>query len=251
LAVAGDNLLELHSQRKQPPTVSANLVLQHRSYKMKNIILITALLLLESIALAQANYGIRFNLGCSKISLENERFELNSETHFAPSGQVGIFYLIPIKGISTIGLEMVISQIDGKEISHPLFTGPNKTYSSYSNIETYTHITYLCLPIYYEINLNSLSLNAGMQVAYCLLSKEKVKGTVIIEGDEDSWEKTTSNIGIDRFDAGFRLGLAYKISSKISIEGEYYYGINNINSSNSSYKSKIQQISTGIRYNFK
>ena len=218
---------------------------------MKINFLIIAFFFIESLVLGQTNYGIKFNLGLSKISLKNEPSEFNSKTHFTPSGQVGMFYLIPIKNISSIGLEAVISQIEGKEISHPLFLSPNGTYSSYSSIEIYTHITYLCLPVYYEIKLHDLSLNAGMQVAFCLLSSEKIKGKVIIEGEEDSWKKTYENIGIDKFDIGFRLGLAYEISKKISIDGEYYYGINNINGSNSSYKSKIQQISTGIRYNFK
>ncbi|BDX37804.1 hypothetical protein CYCD_11590 [Tenuifilaceae bacterium CYCD] len=219
---------------------------------MRIILSTIIILFIETSIYGQINYGIKSNLGISMI-VQNYDNSSNAKTYIAPSGQIGAFSSLKIKNKSYIGLELLINQIEGREeiFYETSWSWPYNESIGDSKVKFYTHITYISIPTYYELKLNKLILNAGLQFSYCMLSSEKVKVTETVEWGTDTWEKTNKNLNIDKFNIGSRLGGAYVITSKFSIEGVCYYGLNNINSSNSTVKSKPLQITVGIRYKIK
>lgn len=71
----------------------------------------------------------------------------------------------------------------------------------------------------------------------------------IVDGVSETVENRYDNIYIKNFDFGPKAGVIYKLNEKLAIEGTYYYGINNLLKGDPIlWKSKIQQLTLGIRY---
>ncbi|MEO8762357.1 MAG: outer membrane beta-barrel protein, partial [Bacteroidia bacterium] len=175
------------------------------------------------------------------------------------------FYNLPIRNHEVFGVELLFTQIESKEQIVDTF---GTAYKNYPNgaiplISTNTvskHISYLSLPVHYGINVKKFTFNVGMQFSVRLLSSAK-------EVIQDSYTNNASGYGfvltpstatynykrliIKDVDFGETVGILYHLTNKFAIEGNYYYGFNNIYpNSRRTTQWKTQQITLGLRYAF-
>jgi len=124
-----------------------------------------------------------------------------------------------------------------------------RVYLGYRKDNSYRHISYLSLPVYYGFTINRLVINAGFQISYSISSSGREKDYAIVEGITYTSDNKVDNINIRRFDYGPKAGIIYNLTDKLAVEGTYYYGLNNIQKGNPIlWKLKVQQATLGIRY---
>lgn len=221
---------------------------------MRNLLKLTVIL---SIVIAfncntfgQQQFGIKVSGGVSKItkSINEEGWGNPSTTPFMISGQVGFYYKLPVSEKSSLGAEVLLSQIEGKEKSDGYMT-PDGFSVVAAEDNFYRQISYLSLPVYYGYTIKKLTINGGFQVSYAISSSGRLKSSGIWHGQPVSQESKWDDISIENIDFGLRVGIIYNLTKKLAVEGTYYYGLNNINNGDvTAWKLKVQQITFGIRY---
>lgn len=201
---------------------------------------------------ANQQWGIKAGGGLSKITNSVKSVNANPVTPFVPSGQIGLFYSRPLKRKSSLGAELLFSQVEGKDILEFDLTDINGNKAGFSSNILYRHISYLSIPVYYGYTFKLLTINGGLQVSYTLASSGREKSSVILNEAEEYRESANRNvddINITKFDFGPRAGMVYQLNSKLAVEASYYYGLNNILKGGSpAWKLGVQQAILGIRY---
>jgi hypothetical protein len=232
---------------------------------MKKLLALILFLIFNIAVIAQSSFGFKINGGVSNIS--DKLYDPNIETHtnyFKPSGQVGFFYNMPIRTHEVFGIELLFTQIESKEkIIDTMGYAYNLNGSTSPVISNYTiskHISYLSLPVHYGINVKKFTFNVGMQFSVRLLSSAQ-------EIEQDSYTNNASGYGfvltpstttynykrwiIKDVDFGQTVGIIYHFTNKFAIEGNYYYGFNNIYPDNRrTTEWRTQQLTLGLRYAF-
>ena len=217
---------------------------------MKLHLTLFALLIISLSALSQKDYGVKINGGLSRIS---NTFGDNIDDYHIQlplSGQAGFFYNYHIGGKSVIGAELLFNQTEGKEYVDVDFTDETGKYLETGKFYTYSHISYLTLPVYYGVKFNKLSVNLGFQGSFYLFSSSIRKTEGSLNGESIDAKSEPNEMIIDTYNIGPRIGVVYNLDAKISLEANYYYGLNNIYSKGSYYERKVQQMLIGIRYSF-
>ena len=200
----------------------------------------------------QQQFGIKVSGGLSKITNSMELQDVTFATPFVPSGMVGFYYNLALSKKSSLGAELLFSQIEGKEKWEVDFIDLDGNKVGHGTDLTYRHISYLSLPVYYGFNIKKFTINGGFQISYALASSWREKNVATINGVPDgtyNYNRTTDDINIENIDFGPRAGIIYNLTKKLAVEGTYYYGLNNIQKGDPSYwKLKVQQAALGIRY---
>jgi len=200
----------------------------------------------------QHQFGIKASGVLSRITYSTDFLGENPTTPFVPSGQAGLFYNFQFGKKSSLGAELLFSQIEGNEkLEDDLYTLNEfgRVYLGYRKDNSYRHISYLSLPVYYGFTINRLVINAGFQISYSISSSGREKDYAIVEGITYTSDNKVDNINIRRFDYGPKAGIIYNLTDKLAVEGTYYYGLNNIQKGNPIlWKLKVQQVTLGIRY---
>lgn len=201
----------------------------------------------------QSQFGIKAGAGLSTITNSMDNSDGTLTTPFVLSGQGGFFYNLQFGKFSSFGTELLFSKIEGKEILevdyYTLDGSGNRNYMGHRKDDFYRHISYLSLPIYYGFKISRLVINAGVQVSYSISSSGREKDHAVFEGENYNTDIKTNDINIKHFDYGPRAGIIYHLTSKLAVEGTYYYGLNNIQKGDPpSWKLKVQQATLGIRY---
>jgi hypothetical protein len=232
---------------------------------MKRILTIFVFLIFKVAVLAQASFGIKINGGVSKFydNMYNHTFGTQT-SYFMPSGQAGIFFNLPVRTHEVFGIELLFTQITGKEKEVDTIG----TYSSYGNttklISTNNlsrNISYLSLPIYYGIKIKKLTIKVGLQVSARLMSSGQsvTQGNFDAQGNLVPFGTYTSTLKTNKLyikDGAFgqTAAITYNLTPKFSLEANYYYELSNIY--RKPYISgietiwKFQQITLGLRYAF-
>ena len=162
-----------------------------------------------------------------------------------------IFYSKQLNEKSTIGSELLFVQIEGKELLKTQVINEIGDHTGeFITSEGYQHISYISLPIYYGIALNKTTVNLGFQGMLTIASSGREKGQAPLNGDIFTWDIKYEKLNIDKYDFGPRVGIIYELAEKISLEGNFYYGINNIlcKTAHPDFIWKSQQVIIGIRY---
>lgn len=204
---------------------------------------------------SQQNLGLKLNAGISRIS--NSFYpHMNPKPDWpvrvAPSGQIGLFYYFGFGEKSILGAELIFNQIEGMEKLKLRFTDRYGNSTLWAIDHTYTHISYLSLPVYYGFVIKKLSIHFGLQTSYALVSSGRSKG-----GSTDGsfkYDNKYDKLNIDKYDYGPRIGFDYSLSSKFSIDCNYYHGLNNIIKStliSDLWKRKVRQLTVGIKYSLR
>ena len=215
--------------------------------------LVLSILFAFNLTVSGQQFGIKASGGISRITNSMDISNSTLSIPFVPSGQGGFFYNVQLGSKSLLGAELLLSQIEAKEkLEMDLYTlneFGNRNYLGYRKDNSYRHISYLSLPVYYGFKINRLVINAGFQISYSISSsgREKVQG--VIEGENFKIDIKTNDINIKRFDYGPKAGIIYNLTDKLAFEGTYYYGLNNIQKGDQIlWKLKVQQATLGIRY---
>src|SRR6185312_176407 len=231
---------------------------------MKKCLTISIFLVFNVVIIAQPSFGFKINGGVSSIS--DNGYNPSYETHtnyFKPSGQAGFFYNMPVRTHEIFGIELLFTQIEGKEKIGDT-VGYSSSYGNTTNLtSTYTiskHISYLSLPVHYGINVKKFTFNIGMQLWVRLLSSAQEVVQSNFSNNASGYgfnlnpSTTTYNykrLSIKDVDFGQTVSIIYHITGKFAIEGNYYYGFNNIYPNNRrTTEWRTQQMTLGLRYAF-
>ena len=198
---------------------------------------------------------MKLNGGLSYLYTYFESNPPQNETqkfYVMPSGQAGLFYNSLIKDKFLFGTEVLIFQIEGKDYLKLPLVDQNGPTGEYSEDWTYRHISYLGVPVYFGYSFKKLNVNLGLQANFVLLSSGREIGHATYQGQYYEWDNKGKKLGINFLEYGTRGGLLYKLSDKLSIETNYYYGLTNLLKDSSIKKYwtwRVQQWTVGLRYN--
>ncbi|HET6557045.1 MAG TPA: outer membrane beta-barrel protein [Prolixibacteraceae bacterium] len=213
----------------------------------------------------QHQLGVKVSGGISRIygALGTDNFSWypnsipTTSSSFSPSFQAGFYYLLPTGKNASLGAELLFSKVQGSQ-TETWDHYYNNEQVSYGTRSIYEDISYLSLPVYFGVTYRRLTINGGFQFSYLLSSSGSVRinstQTTDINNDNPrgylySGERDLNNLAIKEVDFGPRAGFVYQLTNKLSMEGMFYYGLNNINLLPSSEAElKIQQMTLGIRY---
>ncbi|MBA3901402.1 MAG: PorT family protein [Bacteroidetes bacterium] len=219
--------------------------------------IIFQLLILLSLSVdvfGQQDMGVKLNIGLSRVVTNLDFPDLAlKKVQFAPSGHAGLYYSKKIKEKTSFGAELLFVQIEGKEhIEFPTTDNQGNFTGVLVINKYYKHLSYLALPVYYGININKISVNAGLQFMLLLTSNGREKGETNYNGEVKRWDNNYGKLNIDHYDFGPRAGIIYKMTERLDIDANYYHGINNIinNTLQSYYRWRNQQLTIGMRYKF-
>jgi hypothetical protein len=225
----------------------------HTKNFLKLSIFLSSLFVFNLSVFGQQQFGIKASGGLSKIT--NSLNPANSilTTPFVPSAQGGLFYNLQFGKRSSMGAELLFSQIEGKgKMETDLYIFKENSVLELVGHMTstyYQHISYLSLPVNYGYEIKKMKISAGFQISYALSSSGRDKTNATIEGEYETSDNKYDNINIKSFNFGPKAGIIYHLSRKLAIEGSYYYGLNNIQKGDAtSWKLKVQQATFGVRY---
>ena len=182
---------------------------------------------------------------------------------FMPSGQAGIFYNLPVRTHEIFGVELLFSQITGKEkeVQTESYYNGNGTTTTILTNALSRHISYLSLPIYYGIKIKKFNIKVGLQVSVALFSsgQSTTEGNFDAQGNPAPLGTYTSTLKTNKLyimDGAFgqTAAITYNLSPKFALEANYYYELSNIyrkpNIAGTETIWKFQQITFGLRYSF-
>ncbi len=218
---------------------------------MKRLSILLSLSLLCNLGSAQHQFGLKAAIGVSTIT-SNSTFATSHESFLAPSGELGIFESFEFSPKSFAGIELYVSQISGTEALRIEVADENgNTEEGFANVKR--GITYLTLPVYFGFRIKKFTINAGVQASLALNSWA-VGNSVAFQNSSQQVQFTMnrgrSELHIDAFDIGPRIGFQFKLNDKISFDTNYYYGLNNIAGPNSfpGFELRVRQATVGMRY---
>ncbi len=223
---------------------------------MKQFFTTLTLLIISHSIFGQHDFGLKVNGGISYLSTNfQSSFPQEQKFYLMPSLQCGLFYNFHLPDKAIIGTELLFSQIEGKEyLSYEEMIQPGPPSGQFVTTNTWRHISYLGLPIYFGINFKKLNVNLGFQANLLLASGGQEIGQAPYNGKIQTWDTKSSKLNIDNYDYGARAGILLNLTSRFSIEVNYYYGLNNIlkdTKASSVWTWKVQQATVGLRYKFK
>ena len=193
------------------------------------------------------SYGFNFAAGVSRVPMNGENITFS--TKIGPSGVAGLFFQTKLKKRGLLGVEVNLSQIEGRWTSEEQINDGFGNTIGTRFISGKQHITYISLPIFYGFTLKNCTLYGGVQFGLAASGKRANSITTIISGDENTSEEL-GNLSIVLPDFGTRIGAIWKISNKISLEAKYYQGLLNIfdqETTKSTYFWLTQQATLGVR----
>ncbi|MGE5395623.1 MAG: outer membrane beta-barrel protein [Candidatus Saccharibacteria bacterium] len=239
------------------------------NHLQKSLSILVIIVSFHHTSLGQQQVGIKASGGISKIygSLGDNRFNSfptsipTTSSSFSPCFQAGLYYLLPTGKNTSLGTELLYSKVQGNQTEIWEYNSAIKV--GHTSKYTNEHISFLSLPVYFGVTVKRLTINGGFQFSYVLSSSGSVKTTsnetTIINNDQNddnpralfasNGDYKINNLDIKEADFGPRLGAVYRLTNKLSMEGTFYHGLNNINMTTSSEKAlKIQQLTVGVRY---
>jgi hypothetical protein len=197
--------------------------------------------------------GVVGNIGFSKVT--SAFFTPGDfKVKFALSGNFGVFLEKRISQKSSLGMEALWVQMEGKEVSKDrtlmAFDGQQLVTVGVISDESRLHISYLGLPFYYRIELGKVSIKAGVQSLLFLFANASYEGRGELYGEPFSTESKTKDIDLKSIDIGPKVGLDYQLNNRFRLRADYYYGLTDITSSEFSFQRKNQQLCVGGNYLF-
>jgi outer membrane protein with beta-barrel domain len=194
----------------------------------------------------KANAGVSiidYNLGSSAFASISNKFQ------FAYNG--GIYFNNLLNDNESFCFELLFLQMNGLyNFNEPITDSANNTIGSINQNQN-TYFTCFSIPLYYKYRISKLSIALGAQINYLLIRTEKTNFTITQYGNTIyDTTYTSKNLSIAKFDYGPKLMLFYNITDKLSLNLDYYYGIQNLitDASASGFSEKNQQLSFGVCY---
>jgi len=218
------------------------------------LLFILFIFLIQTISFSQQKLGIKAGIGFSRLSTNHNTnsiyvgnySEISDEIKL--SGQLGFYYSYDFNNKYYLGSELLFLQIETEQkIKYYQNSNPLDNLTSTSNytVNDEQNISYIGLPVYIGVNLNKMKIDLGIQVNYLIGSKGKTVG----EGTNYGQGITYDNLNINNLDYGPRIGASVNLTQNIWIEGNYYYGMKNINKTYEK-KWKVRQFTISLKFDF-
>jgi len=177
----------------------------------------------------------------------------NQKNLISPSGQIGFFYSHTFNKKSSFETDLMFNQVESRTSYDQNMLNYNEglsaaSYNSDYREESRMHLSYLSLPVYYGYKIRKFTFYLGFQTSlklgasYTIVSHSS--GYTLSGGSQP-----LSNI--DNIDYGPKAGITWRLSNYLNLEGNWYYGLNNITHDPDlkNYREyRIRQVSLGIRY---
>mgnify|MGYP002630114898 CR=1 FL=1 len=208
------------------------------------------LLILSTFAIAgkaQQQLGVKFNAGYSVVTNSFIPNTGGKSVVWQPSTQLGIYGQIRSNSNVSFGAEVLANSVRCKEqVSIDVFDSSGAKVG-YVHDVLVKSLLYLSIPIYASVRANRLTVNLGVQPSFALLGNGFSTFSGIVNGI--SFETNYSDkLVVDGFDFGFRLGFGFDLTEKMSIDGNYFHGVNDITSLSYIPIWRIRQLSLGLKY---
>jgi hypothetical protein len=217
---------------------------------MKRKILLTlATITISLITFGQYNIGLRLDDGFSRIFDTYKPLNATLTTQNQPSWLFGVYCTYHLNNTFTFGTEILYVKINGKETATTnIYDASGNTIAQGSDIIN-SHISYVSVPAYFGIMLKKFTINLGAQVLLDF-GNNGLETCQITEGRNDtSWNNKINNFYIKGVNIVPRIGVVYDCSTKFSIEGSYFCGINNtLRTCIADRKWRVQQLTVGFRF---
>lgn len=212
--------------------------------KIKLLLLFSFLFITKNLIAQNFVLGGTVNYAKSKISYTS-RGPDNSFKGFATSLNTGFFLESKINKKNAWGIEALWVQIEEVDESYATIAS---TVGS-QQIMTGTHIalSYFGLPVYYKYQFRKFGFKGGIQTMLYLRgsSYSYTYANQFIDGD---YRAKFDNL--KTFDLGFKFGIDYRLSEKMSLRIDYYHGQTNIFSIVGFYPRSNRQASAGVNFIF-
>ncbi len=225
-----------------------------------NIIFAVVSLFIFNNVFGQDDVGFKANLISSFIPFKDvstyQTALADQKNLISPSGQIGMFYCHTFKNRTFIGTDLLFNQVESRtsyipnmQTDQSISNTPSGPFINTDYSEEYRmHLTYLSLPVYYGYKISRFSFNLGFQTSLKLGTSYTVKSHSSA-GTYSAGNQALTKI--DNLDYGLKVGLSWKLSTYLDLEGTWYHGLNNITHDPflSNYREyRIRQLSIGIRY---
>ena len=211
---------------------------------------------LNAITAQDLKSGITGNIGWSKVTNNMLDFP-DFKNKFTLSGSLGLFAEIKIGQHSSLGIEVLWVQIEGKEVSN------NREVRGFSGIppmlgvigivsdKSRLHSSYVATPLYYRYDYEKLGFKIGAQPMIFLFASSDYEISGELWGEPYMENSKTKDIEFNTFDIGLKIGMDYQLNQNIRLRADYYHGELDITSDETSLERSNRQISLGVNYFFK
>jgi len=194
------------------------------------------------------------NIGLSKVT-SNLPISGDYKVQFTFSGNLGMFLEKKIGQKSSLGIEALWVQMEGKTVTDDkALTAISEDFEleviGVISDESRLHSSYIGLPIYYRLQVGLLGIKAGVQPMIFLFASSKYKANGEISGEAYDAESKIDDIQFDRIDIGPKIGIDYQLNDKLRIRADYYHGLTDITSDEFPWQRKNRQINLGVNYIF-
>jgi hypothetical protein len=197
--------------------------------------------------------GCTGNIGLSKVT-SNIPIPDDYRVKFTSSGNLGIFLEKKIGQKSSLGIEALWIQIEGKEITKDIVltvvNGQELEEIGVVSNKLKLHSSYIGIPIYYRGQIGKIGIKGGFQSMIFLFANSDHESIGEINGEPYEDEGKIKNIKFEQIDMGPKLGVDYKLNSKIRLRADYYHGLIDITSNEFPWERKNRQINLGIQLEF-
>jgi hypothetical protein len=218
-----------------------------RIYSLLSFLLISILVKSQS-----TSFGITLNPGLSKVT--SDLPISGNEVKLAFSWNAGLLYELGVFKNSSVGIELLWVQIEGKEESTRslyVITGINEfevigTISDESKL----HSRYIGIPVYFKYRFGKFAIKPGFQTMVFLFAKAHTKNWGERNGEPFSNEHTREDIQFDTFDYGPKLGIEFMLTNSVLLRSDCYYGLTNITPDGFPWQRSNRQITLGVNYIF-
>ncbi|MEI6412352.1 MAG: outer membrane beta-barrel protein [Bacteroidota bacterium] len=218
----------------------------------KSLLILFTILLVSFNAKAQKfHFGATLNLGASKVT---SPLLASTEVRYSPSGNVGFYAEKAIKGKTTIGINLLWVQIEGRDIDkNQELYGSSGQWEILEKIGTATvdsrlHATYIGIPAYVRFQSGKFGLKLGIQTLIFVHANAINKIDGVKYGQPFSAKSTYKSVELNLFDWGPKAGIDYPIGKKFRLNLDYYFGIGRTKSVLKGRQNR--QATLGVSYQF-
>jgi hypothetical protein len=216
-------------------------------FMCRRVLLLAVLLTASFSFFAQSYFGVKADAGVSKMGPGKYTY-YHRDSYFEFSWRAGLTYSYRFKGFSALGIDLLYSNIQGKEVELNTNTSPNYTTTSTQNL------SYIAVPLYYTAHIKRFSVSAGG----CLMFfkngwlKEIFSGNM--NGANYEYSRKTNTPAIPQRDAGIVGGISYKLWKQLVVSLNGYYSLTPILENSQpigisySWNGRIMQFTGGLTY---
>lgn len=191
--------------------------------------------------------------GTGSIALSKVTYDLSKKyckSKYAPTTNLGVFLEMQISQKSFLGVEALWIPVRGSMTCHSNIND-SEIVGEFSNTKI-LYLNYIGMPIYYRLKMGALGIKVGCQPMVVL--SRSLTSEIIMQfyGDpfELKYEDKNKELPLHKLNIGPKIGLDYRLSSKIRLRMDYYLGLIDIQPKTDDLQQRNRQLNIGIQYTF-